>query len=196
MPLVARLANWSSSNRRETISLDVVGLVEIDDVDAAARAVDVLAHLRVPALRLVTEVDTGLEELANAERLRGVPRGTAPFDRRGLEHGLVGDRRSGGGLKISHESACSFRLFLRPAVGKPGAEAPSTEPNGRAPGRVVFPSRGFAGGRDPNLQARARQAGGDLERRARFDGLFGGLGGLPRRGSSGFSGFWGRARRG
>jgi len=37
------------------------GLGEVDDVDPVALAEDVLLHLRVPALRLVSEVDAGLE---------------------------------------------------------------------------------------------------------------------------------------
>ena len=43
-------------------------LVEVDDVDAVARAVDERAHLRVPALGLVAEVDAGVEERAQGER--------------------------------------------------------------------------------------------------------------------------------
>ncbi len=41
-------------------------LVEVDDVDAVARAVDERAHLRVPALGLVAEVDARVEERAEA----------------------------------------------------------------------------------------------------------------------------------
>ena len=44
------------------------GLVEVDDVDAVARAVDEGAHLRVPALGLVTEVNAGFDERAERER--------------------------------------------------------------------------------------------------------------------------------
>jgi len=42
-------------------------LVEIDDVDAVARAVDERAHLRVPALGLVAEVAAGLDEVLHAD---------------------------------------------------------------------------------------------------------------------------------
>ena len=40
-----------------------VGLGEVDDVDAAALAEDEPLHLRVPAARLVAEVDAGLQEV-------------------------------------------------------------------------------------------------------------------------------------
>ena len=43
------------------------GLVEVDDVDAVARAVDERAHLRVPALGLVAEVTAGLDEVLHAD---------------------------------------------------------------------------------------------------------------------------------
>ena len=43
-------------------------LVEVDDVDAVARAVDERAHLRVPALGLVAEVDARVEQRAEGER--------------------------------------------------------------------------------------------------------------------------------
>ena len=36
------------------------GLLQVDDVDAVAIAVDEALHLRVPAAGLVAEVDTGL----------------------------------------------------------------------------------------------------------------------------------------
>jgi hypothetical protein len=38
-------------------------------VDAVARAEDVALHLRVPALRLVAEVNAGLHHLADRDRL-------------------------------------------------------------------------------------------------------------------------------
>ena len=41
----------------------LLGLGEIDDVDATALAEDEAAHLGVPAARLVAEVDAGLQEL-------------------------------------------------------------------------------------------------------------------------------------
>ena len=39
------------------------GLLQVDDVDAVALAVNVLGHLGVPAAGLVTEVDTGFQQL-------------------------------------------------------------------------------------------------------------------------------------
>src|SRR6478736_8120864 len=47
-------------------------LVEVDDVNADEGAVDVLAHLRVPALGLMTEVHAGFEELADSQGVRGI----------------------------------------------------------------------------------------------------------------------------
>ena len=50
-------------------------LLEVDDVDAVALAVDEPLHLRVPAAGLVTEVDTGLEQLLHGDdcALTGAP---------------------------------------------------------------------------------------------------------------------------
>ena len=49
-------------------------LLQIDDVDAVALAVDESLHLRVPAAGLVSEVDTGLEQLAHGDDChRGSP---------------------------------------------------------------------------------------------------------------------------
>jgi hypothetical protein len=42
-------------------------LLQIDDVDAAALAEDETPHLRVPAARLVAEMDSGLQELSHAD---------------------------------------------------------------------------------------------------------------------------------
>ena len=42
-------------------------LREVDDVDAAALGEDEAAHLRVPAPRLVAEVDSGLQQLAHGD---------------------------------------------------------------------------------------------------------------------------------
>ena len=42
-------------------------LREIDDVDAAALTEDESAHLRVPAARLVAEVDAGLQQLPHRD---------------------------------------------------------------------------------------------------------------------------------
>ena len=42
-------------------------LLQVDDVDAAALAEDETPHLRVPAARLVAEMDAGLQELSHAD---------------------------------------------------------------------------------------------------------------------------------
>ena len=42
-------------------------LLEVDDVDAAALGEDEALHLRVPAARLVAEVDSGLQELLHGD---------------------------------------------------------------------------------------------------------------------------------
>ena len=44
------------------------GLGEVDDVDVVAGAEDVLRHLRVPAMRLVAEVNASLEQLTHGKR--------------------------------------------------------------------------------------------------------------------------------
>jgi hypothetical protein len=64
------------------------GLIEIDDVDAAARAVNELAHLRIPALGLMAEVGAGFEELADRKRILWIARLAAEITRRafGGEH--------------------------------------------------------------------------------------------------------------
>jgi hypothetical protein len=53
----------------ELLSLveQALGLQEVDDVDPGALAPDEAAHLRVPAARLVTEVDSGLQQLPDAD---------------------------------------------------------------------------------------------------------------------------------
>ena len=79
-------------------------LVEVDDVDAVARAVDERAHLRVPALGLVAEVDARVEERAEREgQLAREPRG---------QHGLRGCYFSGD---VSHGRAPFSGYFLRPS---------------------------------------------------------------------------------
>jgi len=42
------------------------GLCQVDDVDSVALGEDVVAHLRVPAPGLVSEMDAGLEQLLHA----------------------------------------------------------------------------------------------------------------------------------
>ena len=39
------------------------GLLQVDDINTVAFAVDILGHLGVPAAGLVTEVDTGFQQL-------------------------------------------------------------------------------------------------------------------------------------
>ena len=53
----------------ELLSLpqQALGLQEVDDVDPGALAPDEAAHLRVPAARLVTEMDSGLQQLSDAD---------------------------------------------------------------------------------------------------------------------------------
>ena len=75
-------ASWPASSCRRTarcrrgrdVAGELVGLLEqalrllqIDDVDAAALREDEAAHLRVPAARLVAEVDAGLQELPHRD---------------------------------------------------------------------------------------------------------------------------------
>jgi hypothetical protein len=43
------------------------GLRQVDDVDAAALGEDEALHLRVPATGLVTEVDSGLEQVTHGD---------------------------------------------------------------------------------------------------------------------------------
>ena len=43
------------------------GLIEVDDVDAVARAVDERRHLRVPAMLLVAEMNARFEKLTHGE---------------------------------------------------------------------------------------------------------------------------------
>jgi hypothetical protein len=47
------------------------GLRQVDDVDAAALREDEAAHLRVPASRLVAEVDSGLQQVAHRDCASG-----------------------------------------------------------------------------------------------------------------------------
>ena len=55
------------SHERLRLLQALEGLLQVDDVDAAALAEDEAAHLRVPAARLVTEVDSGFQELSHAD---------------------------------------------------------------------------------------------------------------------------------
>ena len=51
------------TNERVSLFELLDGLLQVDDVDAVALAVNVLGHLGVPAAGLVTEVDTGFQQL-------------------------------------------------------------------------------------------------------------------------------------
>ena len=54
------------------------GLREVDDVDAVAAAIDVVPHLRVPAVGLVAEVHASFEQLTHGE-IRQCHANTGPF---------------------------------------------------------------------------------------------------------------------
>ena len=89
-------------------------LVEVDDVDAVARAVDERPHLRVPALGLVTEVDARVEELAHAERLVRITeraRSAVGFDCGGVERGC---RAFWGWISLSSVMRSPFGCFPPP----------------------------------------------------------------------------------
>ena len=75
-----------------------LGAEQIDDVDAAALAVDEAAHLGVPTARLVAEVHTGLQQLLDPDLSHG------PFSLFGLRGDVPGEvhanparRRAGQG---------------------------------------------------------------------------------------------------
>ena len=53
------------SNKARGLFDQVERLLQVDDVDAAPLGEDVAAHLRVPASRLVAEMDSGLQKLAH-----------------------------------------------------------------------------------------------------------------------------------
>src|SRR5215203_2038288 len=78
----------------------LLGPQEVDDVDAAALAVDETAHLRIPAARLVAEVHTGLQQLPDPDFLSHgyvslVRLGDAIPGRRGLSGTRRVRRRAG-----------------------------------------------------------------------------------------------------
>ena len=73
-------------------------LEQVDDVDAAALAEDEAAHLRVPAARLVAEVDAGLQQLRDAYLSHDVlplngGAGSRPEASRFPAHGRAGQGR-------------------------------------------------------------------------------------------------------
>ena len=89
------------------------GLLEIDDVDAVALAVNVLGHLGVPAAGLVSEVDAGFQQLLHGRILRRAP---LPPHRR-AEPGHLGN--SGGPfLGQPYEPAPAGRRRQRQDAGR------------------------------------------------------------------------------
>ena len=58
-----------AERRRELLRVvqELVRLQQVDEVDARRLTVDEAAHLGVPAARLVTEVDSGLQQLSDAD---------------------------------------------------------------------------------------------------------------------------------
>ncbi len=73
------------------------GLQEVDDVDAVALAVDEAAHLRVPAARLMAEMDSGLQQVRDSYLAHGYSLNVVLWiraKRRGPEHlGSLGQGR-------------------------------------------------------------------------------------------------------
>src|SRR5262249_50609031 len=64
------------------VAREVVGLLEklerlleVDDVDAAALGEDEPLHLRIPAARLVAEVDSSLQQILHGDDRHGAPLG-------------------------------------------------------------------------------------------------------------------------
>ena len=91
---------------------------EVDDVDAAALAVDEAAHLRVPASGLVAEVDAGLQELAEVDwgmvllpwvEWMGLRSHDAPRTRSGLRAGPRRTAVRGSGTDVARLYASSVR---------------------------------------------------------------------------------------
>ena len=94
------------------------GLVEVDDVDAVARAVDERAHLRVPALRLVAEVDARFEERANAQRFVRIAQGALHLTGSGDLGGRFWDCGIGDAGRRFVHVRFSFRLNPPPRRGQ------------------------------------------------------------------------------
>ena len=120
-----------------------LGLEQVDDVDAAALAVDEAAHLGVPAARLVAEVHSGLQQLPDADvghgecslecgcGLRRAVRGSAGP---GVGAGQGRPRAPGGspGSKRYGNALLSVRKFLRgaPRLSLCGPALPSPTSGG------------------------------------------------------------------
>src|SRR5436189_4570275 len=60
------------SRERSRLLEQLEGLLQVDDVDAAPLAEDEPLHLRVPAARLVAEVDSGFQKLSHADDCHGL----------------------------------------------------------------------------------------------------------------------------
>src|SRR4051795_4303766 len=60
------------SRERSRFLEQLEGLLQVDDVDAAPLAEDEPLHLRVPAARLVAEVDSGFQKLSHADDCHGL----------------------------------------------------------------------------------------------------------------------------
>ena len=54
----------------ESLLVHREGLLEVDDVDLVAMAVDIRGHLRVPEARLVSEMDAGFQHFTHRDRHR------------------------------------------------------------------------------------------------------------------------------
>jgi hypothetical protein len=60
------------SRKRSRFFEPFEGLLEVDDVDAAALTEDEALHLRIPAARLVAEVNSGFQKLSHADDCHGL----------------------------------------------------------------------------------------------------------------------------
>src|SRR6266568_6651452 len=105
-------------------------LLQVDDVDAVAGAEDVRLHLRVPALRLVPEVNPRLEELLHRDGGAAGAEGGGELALRlgggGGGRGLGGLRRGGLRLLLLRLHVCSFPVV--PPLARAGsAESPGND---------------------------------------------------------------------
>src|SRR6185503_20459730 len=106
------------------------GLGEVDDVDPVSLAEDVLLHLRIPALRLVSEMDAGLEQILQRDpaqipshyRLLNWKRLRAPFCPYFLRS-LIRASRVRKPSFFSRER--SSRLYFTSARAMPSRRAPA-----------------------------------------------------------------------
>src|SRR4029453_18030 len=106
------------------------GLIEVDDVDAAALAEDERLHLRVPAPRLVAEGGAGFEQRPPRGRRApaGRPRGAAcARGRRRARNGLRPqwrDRCPRTSVLLRGWASAPSRVLPYPAVGRDGGGGP------------------------------------------------------------------------